>query len=223
MGNIWKTIAIVLLIFFVAFFVWIFIPVSHGDFEEQIITGESNPNFLYFIDSNISYSFDDLNPCSEERSNRIHLAFDILENKTDGLLSFENNFSENGIIFICSQEDSESGEMAGNGGPIYYEGYRTIVSGEVSLFPYQEDEVQCEDFPTLELHEILHVFGFDHFENNKSIMFEGFEELIIYEGEDYQNRICQYIDIEIIGCLKNIYSNGVKGSSCEDLLSFDIN
>ena len=50
-------------------------------------------------------------------------------------------------------------------------------------------------------------------------MHEGLEELILYEWEDDQTYVCQEIDYEIVECLKNIYSNGINGSSCEGLES----
>jgi len=228
MGNVWKTIAIVLLIFIVAFFIWIFIPAPYEDFEEQIyeeqiITGESNPNFFYFPDRNISYSLNSSSWCEYERFSRIQRAFSIIENETEGLLSFNFELVDGDIIFSCPENDSEFGNSAGIGGPVYYEGYRDIVWGEISLFPYWEDEVICESFPTLEIHEILHVFGFDHVDNNQSIMSEGFDELTIDEDGDFQDYACQEIDIEIIDCLKNIYSNGASGVGCENLSSFNAN
>ena len=198
----------------IIFIVWIFTPTG------TYITGESNPNFFYFTDNNISYSFTSYNPCFGERAERVHLAFNIIENKTQGLLSLEYESDEysGDIIIDCYTENFEEG-IAGGGGPLFYEGERKILGGEISLYPFEEEYIQCESYPSEEIHEILHVFGFDHIDNEESIMHEGLDELILYEGEDDQSYVCKDIEIEIIECLKNIYSNGVNGSSCEYLPS----
>ena len=184
------------------------------------ITGESNPNFYYFLYDNIWYSFNSSNFCYGERAERIHRAFNIIENKTEGIISFEYEPDETygDIIINCYDENFEEG-IAGYGGQIVYEGEREILWGEISLFPFEKEYIYCEDYPTEEIHEILHVFGFDHIDDEKSIMHEGLDELILYEWEDDQPYVCQDIEIEIVECLKNIYSNGVNGSSCENLPS----
>ncbi len=197
----------------IIFIIWIF-PTG------IYITGKSNPNFFYFPDNNISYSFTSFNFCYGERAERIHTAFNIIENKTKGILSFKYKPDEDygDIIIDCYDESFEAG-IVGYGGPIFYEGEREILWGEISLNPFEEEYIYCEDYPTEEIHEILHVFGFDHINDEKSIMHKGLDELILYEGEDDQPYVCQDIEIEIVACLKNIYSNGVNGSSCENLPS----
>lgn len=188
----------------------------------EIITGESNPNFMFFPSSNVSYSFSPENLCSEDRAKRIHDAFNIIESQTNKIILFEyDNIYEGDIVINCytsSYEGEFEENIAGEGGPLYYGGEGEIISGEIHLYPNLEDDIWCKSYPSTELHEILHVFGFDHFYDNDSIMFEGHgEELIIYE--DDQIYVCQEIDFEIVDCLKNIYSNGVNGSSCGELES----
>ncbi len=218
----WKIATVILIVLFGLFFIWILTPVYYEDFEEDYsfdkgtINGEANPNFLFFPETNISYSMNSLNYCGYERFSRIQKAFGIIERETQGLIFFNFEF-EGDIIFDCPENQHLDGNTAGEGGPIFYEGYREIIGGEITLYPYGEDKLRCESYPTTEIHEILHVFGFGHFYDEDSIMHEGSDEIELYEWEDDQPYVCQEIDYEIVECLKNIYSNGVEGSSCEGL------
>lgn len=67
----------------------------------------------------------------------------------------------------------------------------------------------CEEFPHVEIHEILHAFGFDHiYDNSKEIMYP-----IDFKIQNCQNK---ELDSEISSCLKYIYSNGDQGS-CQNV------
>lgn len=210
------------IIFGILFVIWFFIPDSNGGFDESYyfeINGESNPDFMFFPYYFITYSFNPENPCIGTKAARIHEAFGIIEIETEGEVFFEYEpVNEGDIIITCWDDQGEEG-VAGEGGPIFYEGEREIIGGEVDFYPYLEDEIFCENYPTTELHEILHVFGFGHFYEEDSIMHEGFNEIELYEWEDDQPSVCKEIDYEIVECLKNIYSNGLNGSSCGNLPS----
>jgi len=85
--------------------------------------------------------------------------------------------------------------IAGEGGPTKfwnYTVYPLILEGTIILNKQSEKTEQCEE-PITELHELLHVFGFDHINDTESIM--------------YPYLSCsQKIDQEYIDHIVNLYS-----------------
>ncbi len=179
-----------------------------GEDGRTRIHGNSNPSFINWNSIPISYKFSSEYPCYYERRERVVEAFNIIEKDTENIISFIE-VPEKGKIEIKCLLELETEYASGFGGPEYYEDGE-IINGEIELYaPDPINFVQCESYPVTEVHEILHVFGFDHFNSPNSIMYHGGEDTII----------CTKIDKEIIGCLKNIYSNGVNGTSCKGLPS----
>jgi len=124
---------------------------------------------LRFNHNNISYFIED--ECVEIRRNIMIEAFSIFSEKMN-LISFYEMKTDADIQIGCSNDYIELGErlfVAGEGGPsliINTSMFKTIEKGKISLY----NDPQC-DYPVVELHELLHVFGFDHSENPKSIMY----------------------------------------------------
>jgi len=218
--NIGGTIFLIILI--VIWLVW-----GSYDYENPFdylsgdkikINGKANSNFLYFPSKPISYKFDSFWPCSGEMKDRILSGLAIIESETEGIVPFVED-PENGKVSFNCHSSFETEAASGYGGPIYYEGERKILEGEVDLWTHNPEFLRCESYPTTEIHEILHVFGFDHIYSEDSIMHPGGGEIILHEWEDDQSYVCKEMDLEIVECLKNIYSNGVNGSSCSGFLS----
>ena len=70
-------------------------------------------------------------------------------------------------------------------------------------FSWKKDE--CDVFPMVELHEILHALGFDHtYSDSEDLMYP----------IDFKIQSCQgnKLDKKTLSCLKNIYSNGNEGT-----------
>lgn len=127
------------------------------------------PN-MRFPSEKISYY---INPnCDPKKSERVLDALNIISNETN-IITF-NPASEDlaEIVIGCSKESYQTEKnsfVAGEGGPtkiINSTLYPIILRGKVVL--YQEKE--C-DYPITELHELFHVFGFDHVNNSKRIMY----------------------------------------------------
>ena len=128
------------------------------------------PNMRY-RDRVISYNIS--KSCSLSQKLAAEKAFSIISDKT--ILKF-NNFNDNEnpeIEVLCSELAPEPEEerhfVAGEGGPseiINVSSYSVIFSGKISL--YRENN--CNN-PNVALHEILHALGFDHNNNQKSIMY----------------------------------------------------
>jgi len=127
------------------------------------------PN-LRFPESSVSYYIN--SNCDYGQRARIENALQILADGVE-ILSFKRAIEENAEILIgCSKESYETEKnvfIAGEGGPTRIVNstlYPTILKGKVLL--YQDSE--CE-YPVTEVHELLHVFGFDHINLKNKIMY----------------------------------------------------
>jgi len=125
---------------------------------------------LRFNHNNISYFIGA--SCSETRASAMRKAFQILENKTK-VVRFEEKYDDEADVIVrCSNKFVNLGGglfTAGEGGPreIINTSYFNIIErGEVLLYK----DSSCSR-PVVELHELLHVFGFNHSSNPRSIMY----------------------------------------------------
>lgn len=133
--------------------------------------------------------------CDTTKTARLSRAFNIIETDT-GIISFykTDNEEEADIHVGCSAnafEKEKNTFIAGEGGPTSFidlKPYPIIIKGKVMLYK----EESC-DYPITELHELFHVFGFDHINRSKTIM---------YPYVDCEQRI----DPEMINLLKTLYS-----------------
>ena len=143
-----------------------YLNISEGVYSSEV---QFYPNMRY-RDRVISYSIS--NSCNLNQGLDAERAFSIISEKT--ILRFNRLEDRNAEIKIfCSDlapEPEEEGHfVAGEGGPseiINTSNYAVIFSGKVSL--YRENE--CKN-PNIALHEIIHALGFDHNDNEKSIMY----------------------------------------------------
>lgn len=151
------------------------VPID-GSSEESLVPdytslpGQSEQFFpkLRFSDRTLRYEFDAR--CSPEKIESVLEAFSIFESRT------VIRFSEGGnsdIFIACSDlappSDNEGHFIAGEGGPtkvLNTSLFTLILESKISL--YREDE--CDD-PHIAMHELLHVFGFDHNNNPRSILY----------------------------------------------------
>ena len=166
-----------------------------------------DPRANYWREIPIYYYFSEVYPCEDNRKTQVIEALNIIENETDKMVTFYEERNEQGIEISCNKE-YETEESSAYGGIIIYEGETEILSGFVEL--YKPDPVNfeiCESYPTAALHEILHAMGFDHIDSRKSVM-----NPVIKLGES-----CIEIDIEIVDCLKHIYSKGQGNYTCDDV------
>jgi hypothetical protein len=132
--------------------------------------------------------------CSSQQKDKLIEAFLIITNYTE-IIKFYPSSEENADILIgCSKNSYEAEEsvfIAGEGGPtkIINSTYFPIIEkGKILLY----NQKTCEK-PITELHELIHVLGFEHVNNTKSIM--------------YPYLSCeQEVDSEIINMLKELYS-----------------
>ncbi|PIZ81655.1 hypothetical protein COX98_03130 [Candidatus Pacearchaeota archaeon CG_4_10_14_0_2_um_filter_30_11] len=175
----WKKVGLGIVgIFLIAlFFGYWFLP-----FNEVQFGANKNPEFnvgnlsnniqfypnMRFSSSEISYKIEP--SCSLQKKSEMISAFDFMQNVT--VLKFYP-VEENEEITISCEEESKTTEngmfIAGEGGPVKIssgENFDVIFSGKILLLR----ESSCER-PNVEIHELLHVLGFDHSENRNNIMY----------------------------------------------------
>lgn len=148
--------------------------VKEGNSETfEIITSSSAPVFyenMRFPDEKISFFISQA--CTETKKRLMKEAFKVLENKTQTLDFYEKKNQDAEIIIGCSEEVIEQGGdmvVAGEGGPtkVINTGlFNVILEGRIFLYSDKE----C-DLPIVEIHELLHVLGFNHSTDEKNIMY----------------------------------------------------
>ena len=154
------------------------------------------PN-MKFNHNSISYKIDPA--CSNEKKERMLGAFKELEEKV-GIISFYSIFENPDIEISCSESEKKSSEkdffIAGEGGAkeiIQTGRYNVVTNGIILLHGNPHEFYECE-WPNVELHELLHVFGFDHSQDENSLMYP------------YLKSCDQKLDESIINDLKELYS-----------------
>lgn len=155
------------------------LPLSFNDKSEQFVNVNYTPlsvRYSYtermqfypnmrFSKIPITYGFDP--ECSQKRQDNMREATAFLEGKTP--LRFETIEINPDIFIECSERyrEEEGLFIAGHGGPkviINSSLYSVILKGTIKLFSESCDY-------NVELHELLHVLGFDHSTNPGSIMY----------------------------------------------------
>ena len=170
---------------------------SGGELQVLNLSGEVSqfyPNMRF--NKNQLYYY--INPeCNQEKANRMISAFNTISEKTAVLVfSQMANPNDADIKVSCSDElqppDDSGTYIVGKGGGT--EAIKTIrytipIGGEIILYNSRMD---C-DWPIVELHELLHVLGFDHSNNSNSIMHSSLTSC------------SQVVDESIINNLKTLY------------------
>jgi hypothetical protein len=112
-------------------------------------------------------------------------------------LFFKESFTNSQIVISCNEQQRETDKntfIAGEGGPekvINSSLYPIIGGGKVYLYGTKKQS-DCS-YPVVEIHELMHVFGFNHITNKSSIL---------YPYLDCKQRL----DTEIINELRRLYS-----------------
>lgn len=168
------------------------------------VNGEINPGFPHWASKTITYEFSSNNPCSTQERADINSAFNILHNQTNGLLSF---FENSGGKILISCYDSYDSRGASAWAAPWLNQYGQIEKATIDFYKIPPTGIECQTYPHLEIHEILHTLGFeDDFSSAQGVMYFG-------RTGEYWNP-CNQLDTRIAECLKNIYSNGNVGNSC---------
>jgi hypothetical protein len=154
------------------------------------------PN-MKFNHNNISYQIDPV--CTNLQRQKMTSAFYEISN-----LIKEINFHEvkdnADIDIFCSDKEKQIQKsdyfIAGEGGAkeIVQTGrYNVIMNGVILLYETEKNVKKCQ-WPNVEIHELMHVFGFNHSINKNSLMFP------------YLESCDQKLDISIVNELNRLYS-----------------
>lgn len=167
------------------------------------INGKANPGFPYWPSGTLPYRFDPAHACSAGKTTNFLRAFKILNDKTAGLVSFVRS-SEGALTISCHDSLGAHGANAWSGPWISPAGL--ISNATIDMYRLPPGTPECDVYPTLEMRELLHVFGFEDTSVPGNVMYPG------TAGGPLSP--CGELDAGIVNCLQNIYSNGKKGTAC---------
>lgn len=133
----------------------------------------SKNNKFYWDHMPLTYSFLNLknknnSNCSNSQILRIKKAFKIIENSTKEKVRFKENikFENEDIKIYCRGVKFDSINYLDEGKTKYNVRNNQIRYGEINFY----NHLNCGDWPDTEIHEILHLFGYEHINNPQSIM-----------------------------------------------------
>lgn len=170
---------------------------------------------IRFNHNNISYSFSP--DCPQETIDKVLEAFQIISTQTEVITFYEDRNSD--IDISCSEQSIQKATnvfIAGEGGPsefINTTEYPVILHGEILLYR----KSQCQK-PIVALHELLHVFGFDHSNDSSSVMYP-YSECDQTLSQDYTDFLKQLYSIPAKG---DIYFENVSATKSGRYLDFNI-
>ena len=187
-GIFISMIILVLILLIVLFIFWMKFPQESNNYEkeqknillpnESVYENNSNDNTINFFKLHwehmpITYSFTKENvrnsnvKCQDYQIERIRKAFQIIENDTGRAVSFKEVESKGDILVYCNAAKADS-QLLMRQGDGYYEYHGDVIDyGELNFYIHKN----CGIWPDVEIHEILHVFGFNHTDSKKSIMY----------------------------------------------------
>jgi len=171
-----KKIILIFIIFGILALLIVFMLIKEGLlFNTQLRFGHKP--ITYSIEQGIGSN---ARVCSDAQVGRIDQAFEILTNETQGDLKFiKVNPGKGDILFYCaeiangnltylSNSTFKVVQFAVTEGESQYSKKGNIIQKGVTTF---YDHRNCGTFPDVEIHEILHIFGFTHSTNESSIMY----------------------------------------------------
>jgi len=178
--------------------------------EYKILDSFSNSQYKHWGHMPLTYKFE--NECRERLKDSIISAFNNITRETGGLVYFNEAFENADFLIECKNPEYSSGSTEWTLADAIYKtdenNTNLIIHADINI--YGQGFACVTGYPSLEVHEILHVFGFLHNPTIGSIM----EEYVA----DSSNK-CKIIQIdkEYISCLKNIYSNGGLEGNCSSI------
>lgn len=158
---------------------------SDGTIEKRLVneTGEleddwqyankdylSTINKLHWYHMPITYYFstvdtDGSRDCPDFQKERIRKAFNIIKEETDGAVQFQEEDIYGDIFIMCFSTKGSGGYMTEAEAEYINEG-NVIVEGNLYFYTH----MNCGTWPDVEIHEILHLFGYEHIDDEWSIM-----------------------------------------------------
>ncbi|MGV8152304.1 MAG: matrixin family metalloprotease [Candidatus Nanoarchaeia archaeon] len=153
------------------------------------------PN-MKFNHNNISYKIDIM--CDAPQKQRVYEAFEVISQRVGNIYFYETFDVNPDIDIACSEVRESIGDdgffIAGEGGAkeIIQTGKYNVITGGIVIL-HEVSQKKCK-WPNVEIHELLHVFGFNHSDSKESLMYPILEDCN------------QAIDNSVIDMLKKLYS-----------------
>jgi len=173
---------------------------------------ENSPSFEPTINSEIKQFYPNMKfnhnkisyiigrDCNSEKKLRMEMAFQEVSKNVPVLIFYESVVNPEIEISCTEREETDIEEkhfVAGEGGAkeiIQTGNYNVITRGVILLYENAKIRLKKCDYPNVELHELLHVLGFDHSEDKRSILYP------------YIESCTQVLDKSIIKELNDLYS-----------------
>lgn len=170
----------------------------------------SNTDRLHFGEMPVTFGFK--TECRQRIEDSMRLAFQSIENETEGIVYFEEVSNNPAISIFCAESerdrDSYTRALGSATCILDNDNPNLIIGGEIYI--YGQGWVCGTGYPAVEVHEILHVFGFLHNPSPRSIMYR-------FSSDYSQGCTIDSIDDVYIDCLRNIYSNGTIPGNCSKI------
>jgi len=210
-GNILLYVILATLILMLAFLLYLLYQYAPADYQLSnaqlpdvpFETGNLSYNVkqfypnMKFNHNRISYNIEAA--CDEDKTARMTEAFRLLNEQVPEL-EFYPSSQEPDIEVMCNKQvEGTLGRnffVAGEGGAeqiIQTKRYNVITKGVVLLYGNPHGALECS-WPNIELHELMHVFGFEHSTDKDSLMYP------------YLESCDQKLDEAIIEDLKELYT-----------------
>lgn len=167
-----------------------------------MIQDEISSEYLHFAKKNITFAMTGLD--APVKRKRMYDALEEIEEEVGEFDFIEIDEYENADIKI-SFPKSNNLDVIGEARPII-DDYGDIIGGEITIIKISDD---C-DYYGAELHELLHVFGFEH--RDDGIMYP-------YNDKCYNLKDSSFDYIEH---LQFIYSSGVRGIEHSEIPMFEL-
>ncbi len=155
------------------------------------------PN-MKFNHNRISYNIEEA--CEENKKTRMTEAFRLLHEQVPEIEFYPSSLENPDIRIMCTKKvEGTTGRnffVAGEGGAeqiIQTKRYNVITRGIVLLYGNPHGSLECS-WPNVELHELMHVLGFEHSKDENSLMYP------------YLESCEQKLDEAIVNDLKELYT-----------------
>jgi len=154
----------------------------------------------------LTYKFE--SECRERLKALMISAFNNITNETKGLVYFNETYGNADISIECRDSAPSDMTIADARYDTDYEFTNLIVHADINV--YGQGFACVTGYPSVEVHEVLHTFGFLHNPIINSIMDE-------YSADSSNDCKITRIDKEYVSCLNYIYSNGTISGNCSNI------
>jgi len=181
----------------------------------------SNIDTLHWTHMPIIYKFSEGDVCREIRKNKILLAFNEITDLTNGTVYFKEG-EDYDLLLSCSNSLKDEQRLV--------EGYWITTLGEGGINSISENRIleaianfypvidSCGYYPFVEIHEILHCFGYGHNDKKACSIMSSYSDC----KSKYDGCNKPYLNKEYISCLKYTYSNGKEMGDCSGVNFSDL-